>query len=221
MTGSADRETFFPDFPTQESRDGKEELPPLRTPPREHRENTTGAPFCPGGQREHLGDGSNSRSVEPRQAELFRQPGRRSRRQPRAEREQVLVRQVLAFLHRRGIVAWRQNSGASSGTRPNGKRYFVRFNSMPGMSDVLAVLPGSGRLMAIEAKTQTGKLTDEQEQFLEAVTRSGGLGIVARCLTDVTEALELCTGAPISSPAWHELARVPSWEQPVTPLAGK
>lgn len=46
-----------------------------------------------------------------------------------------------------------------------------------------------GRFLAIEVKSPTGKLTKEQLAFLKAVIASGGVGIVARSVKDVTDVL--------------------------------
>jgi hypothetical protein len=57
-----------------------------------------------------------------------------------------------------------------------------------GVSDILGVQKGAGRFFAIEVKAPKGRLSLDQEAFLEAVRASGGLGIVARSIEDVQAA---------------------------------
>jgi VRR-NUC domain-containing protein len=57
-----------------------------------------------------------------------------------------------------------------------------------GMSDMIVCLP-DGRFAAIEVKKKGNKPTQEQLQFLEAVHRANGIGIVAYSLDDVMKLL--------------------------------
>lgn len=57
-----------------------------------------------------------------------------------------------------------------------------------GSSDLIG-WTASGRFLAIEAKAPHGRLTPQQTQFIAAVTRSGGVALVARSPEDVTRAL--------------------------------
>ena len=45
------------------------------------------------------------------------------------------------------------------------------------------------QFVACEVKTETGRLRPEQKSFLDTVEKSGGLAIVARSETQITEAL--------------------------------
>lgn len=99
--------------------------------------------------------------------------------------ETKLVRLVLQYLHMHQIFAWRNNTGAL----PVGKR-FIRFG-YPGSSDVLGVLPADGRLLAIECKVGRGRLTSEQNEFIDRVNRNGGLAFVVRSLDDLIRALTM------------------------------
>ncbi|MDZ7699501.1 MAG: VRR-NUC domain-containing protein [Deltaproteobacteria bacterium] len=66
-----------------------------------------------------------------------------------------------------------------------------------GVSDIVGCLPGSGRMICVEVKTDRGRVTEYQQQFIEDVNRSGGLGFVARSVEDVRDKLET---VGISSP---------------------
>jgi hypothetical protein len=86
------------------------------------------------------------------------------------------------------VLAWRQNQGALTGTR-GGKRLFVRFAAMPGISDILGVLPG-GRFLAVECKRPGNRPTPEQAAFLAAVEAAGGLALVVRDVAELQAALD-------------------------------
>lgn len=60
--------------------------------------------------------------------------------------------------------------------------------SKKGVSDIIACY--KGRFIAIEVKTEKGRVSDAQQQFLEAVTASGGVAILARSVDDVIEGLK-------------------------------
>lgn len=105
--------------------------------------------------------------------------------------EAVVLYDVLAGLKQLqaiGRVVWyaRMNSGAGKLQYGTAKAsQFIRFG-FPGMPDVLGQLPG-GRLLAIEVKRPSGKVTDDQAAFLEKAGRSGALAFVARSVDDVLE----------------------------------
>lgn len=93
--------------------------------------------------------------------------------------ESEVLRACLDYLRARGILAWRNNTGAMSATY-KGKTRFIRF-SEPGIADILGVLPG-GRLLAVECKRPGGKLSELQAAFLARVRDAGGLAV---CVDDV------------------------------------
>jgi hypothetical protein len=91
--------------------------------------------------------------------------------------EKDVLRGCLDLLSKHPKVAfyWRQNSGmASYGDRA------VRF-SFKGCSDILAVLKGTGKLLAIECKATGRKPSDDQRAFLDRVRAAGGVGV---CIDD-------------------------------------
>lgn len=113
-------------------------------------------------------------------------------------READVLRDCLTWLALHGVFAFRVNSGAFSGVH-KGKRRFVRFNSEPGLSDVLGILP-DGRFLAVECKRPGGPgPTPEQLSFLGRVEQLGGLAVVAYSVEDLVQALgqvEVQTSAP-------------------------
>jgi hypothetical protein len=110
----------------------------------------------------------------------------------KAPSETGLVRDCLQFLAIRcpAAVVWRQNSGATK----IGDRFF-RSASLNGISDILAVMPPRGRLLAAECKSEKGRLRDSQEEFLARVRAVGGVSGVVRTLDDldalIVEAMQL------------------------------
>ena len=59
-----------------------------------------------------------------------------------------------------------------------------------GSSDIIGITP-DGRFLAVEVKTKTGRVSDEQQRFIDAVRRKGGVAGVAR---SVEEALQILAG---------------------------
>jgi len=101
-----------------------------------------------------------------------------------ARPEAALIRAVLQFLDLKGIPAWRNNSGAIKTAS-----HFFRYGCV-GSADILGLLPPEGKFLAIECKSGGQRASRAQIAFLEAVNESGGIGIVARTLDDVMEAIE-------------------------------
>jgi hypothetical protein len=94
--------------------------------------------------------------------------------------EAAALMEVLKVLRHHPAVAWveRQNTGAAK----VGER-FIRFG-WRGCSDVIGMLK-DGRLLAVEVKAPSGKLRDEQAEFLSLVRRFGGVAFVARDAANV------------------------------------
>lgn len=113
--------------------------------------------------------------------------------------EATVKRNILEYLHRRGVFAWNNPRGGGwvkSGGKSNfdAKGYFLRYGGPKGCADILGVLPG-GRFLAIETKrTHGGTRSAEQVEFLEAVNRMGGLGFFAKSLDEAVEALKPVIG---------------------------
>lgn len=83
-------------------------------------------------------------------------------------------------------VLWRNNSGSYM---KDG--YFIRYGvGQPGGSDLIGFTPrliGEGDVgtelpifTAIEVKTKTGRISPEQQNFIDVIRRAGGIAGVAR-----------------------------------------
>lgn len=53
-----------------------------------------------------------------------------------------------------------------------------------GVSDIIGC--HNGRFLAIEIKTERGRVTPHQQRFIDRVNAAGGIGFVARSIEDVT-----------------------------------
>lgn len=102
--------------------------------------------------------------------------------------EKDIQGQILDYLHLRRVFAWRQNAGAMKGEH-KGKRWFVRFASVDGISDIVGVLPG-GRFLAIEVKRPGEEPTPSQRAFLSRVTDAGGMAFAATSVREVQERVD-------------------------------
>lgn len=63
-----------------------------------------------------------------------------------------------------------------------------------GVPDILGVLPPSGRLLAFEVKTLSGKLSKEQQAFIDDINAAGGFAAVVRSLDDLQEKIKQVRG---------------------------
>jgi hypothetical protein len=102
--------------------------------------------------------------------------------------ESALVRDILLrFGSGYGGQVWpiRINSMAARGVKR-----LVRSISVNGFPDFLFVL-AAGRCAFVEAKSQTGKLREEQTRFRDKAIRMGHTYILARSVEDVERGLGL------------------------------
>lgn len=99
---------------------------------------------------------------------------------PPAPLESDLLAGALRALALHPRVKWvcRMNSGAMRVKDSNGRQRFVRFHTMPGMSDIIGQMR-DGRFIAIEMKRPGEKPTDDQRAFLELVRAGNGVAGVA------------------------------------------
>lgn len=106
--------------------------------------------------------------------------------------EKEIQNQILSFLRSIGVHCWQVYNGSVYDSvkktyRKSRSPYYVR-----GVSDILGIL--DGRFLAIEVKSEKGRLTDEQRVFLRRINDEGGVGIVGRSVKQV--ALELAKHFP-------------------------
>lgn len=99
-------------------------------------------------------------------------------------KETQIVKAILDYLKWTKILAWRSNN---IGTYSKAREQYI-FHGLKGVSDILGVLDG-GKFLAIEVKTDKGKLSEYQKEFLDKVNKLGGKGFVARSIEDVVKEL--------------------------------
>ena len=108
--------------------------------------------------------------------------------------ETALMRSIHATLGSRADVRlWRVNVGTAvpiglccARCRARGP---VRYG-LPGMADLMGVIAPTGRLLSIETKSATGRLTDEQKAWDAMVRKMGGVSVApCRSLEEAMEAL--------------------------------
>jgi len=102
-------------------------------------------------------------------------------------KEAEVQRAILDYLKLTGIFAWRVNN-ISPSQMENGRRVFRRFGGLKGVADIIGILPG-GQLLAIECKSEKGKLSSEQVDFGNRINAEGGLWFIARSVQDVIDGL--------------------------------
>lgn len=92
--------------------------------------------------------------------------------------ESQVVRDVINYLFMRGWLAWRNNTGG--GRFQNKGSDVVRYVqfSTPGAADVFALR--NGRFLAVEAKTETGKQSEDQQMWQQSIEANGGVYVLVR-----------------------------------------
>lgn len=102
--------------------------------------------------------------------------------------ESAIQREIyLAIGSRPDVRLWRANAGKAYVRTSTGFRT-VQMN-LPGCPDLIGWLAPAGRFLGIEVKAARGGLRQAQKAFRDALTRMGGLYIVARSVDDVTREL--------------------------------
>ena len=102
--------------------------------------------------------------------------------------EKQIQQTILRWLNLNGIMAWRNNTGRFFLKNKSGKERMFQAG-VKGSSDIFAILK-TGQFVAIEVKSKYGKLSLDQEIFLDKVEKQGGISIVAYSLEDVIKELE-------------------------------
>jgi len=111
--------------------------------------------------------------------------------------EAALQREIMLAMSESGCTVWRNNTGqAWQGTRIHNAGGTVTLaNARPitfglcvGSSDLIGIAP-DGRIIALEVKTKTGRVTPEQQQFIEHIKLMGGIAGVVRSVDDALKLL--------------------------------
>ncbi len=102
--------------------------------------------------------------------------------------EKEIQNEILGWLDKKGYFFWRNNSTGLfdpfAGTFRRKGKYQVL-----GISDILGLI--NGRFVAIEIKSENGKVSFYQQEFIDNINDNGGCAFIARSIEDVEKNLFL------------------------------
>lgn len=115
--------------------------------------------------------------------------------------EQRIQQEIRLTLGSGPVRLWRNNTG----TLPDRQGRPVRFGLCKGSSDLIGLRSITigpehvGQTLAVfaavEVKTQAGRITPDQQAFIDAVAGMGGLAGVARSVEDAAQILQIDRGS--------------------------
>jgi VRR-NUC domain-containing protein len=103
--------------------------------------------------------------------------------------EKIIENQILSFLRSKRIYCWKQPNGGFFDTRIGKFRKQQSPFAIQGVADILGLLP-NGRFLAIECKSEKGKVSPHQELFISQINANGGCAFVAHSLEEAKKGLE-------------------------------
>jgi hypothetical protein len=96
------------------------------------------------------------------------------------QREAPVLRDCLAWLHKQGIFAHRENTGTAW---INGQPVSFGY---PGAADITGILP-DGRRLEIETKSAKGKQSDKQKAYQQRIEENHGVYLLVRSVKELEE----------------------------------
>lgn len=99
---------------------------------------------------------------------------------------QILHAILLALGSRPELRIFRNNVGLARD--PNSGQH-LRFGLVAGASDLLGLVKPRGRFLALEVKSEKGRVRPEQQAFIDMVNNMGGVGRVVRSVEQALEAV--------------------------------
>lgn len=87
-------------------------------------------------------------------------------------KEKAITQAIRGLLRSLNIFHWKEHGG---------------LGSAPGVPDIVGCY--QGRMLAIEVKTDRGRVSEHQQRFIDNINAAGGLAFVARSVDDVIVAL--------------------------------
>ena len=99
---------------------------------------------------------------------------------------------IIAFLsaHPKICIYGRFNRGTAITGDALGNTRYTRFNSIKGFPDIHGMFKG-GRALYIEVKRVGGKVSEDQQDFIDKVSAHGAVAFVAYSVDDVIHQFEL------------------------------
>lgn len=100
--------------------------------------------------------------------------------------EKDIQKAIIAFLsaHPKISIYGRFNSGTAITGDAQGNTRYTRFNSIKGFPDIHGMLKG-GRAVYIEVKRPGGRVSEEQQEFIDKVAAHGAVAFIAYSVDDV------------------------------------
>jgi hypothetical protein len=95
-------------------------------------------------------------------------------------RESYVVKACIEWLHLNGCFVWRNNTGAY---KHHESGAYIRYG-LTGSADIIGVNP-KGRFIAVECKSDKGKLSESQYAFGAKVKVRRGVYVLARSIDDL------------------------------------
>jgi len=93
-----------------------------------------------------------------------------------AKAETEILKRVMLAARSAGLVLFRNHNGLFYDK--DGRAH--KTGLCKGSSDLIGWHIHTGLFVALEIKTPTGRLSEEQKNFLDQVNKAGGIGIVCR-----------------------------------------
>jgi hypothetical protein len=134
-------------------------------------------------RRKRVAESREEPAIKPK-----RKPFKLTRPEPT---EGAVLNMILTALKIHPKIVWfeRMNSAAGKLIYPDGNTsQFMRFGFV-GMPDILGQVVG-GRLLAIEVKKPSGRVSDDQQEFIDLANKHGAIAFVARSVADVLSVLD-------------------------------
>ncbi len=100
--------------------------------------------------------------------------------------ESDVQRLCIGWLKTQGIYCWRNNTTGIFDPVAQVFLPLTGVGALTGVADILGILP-NGRFLAVEVKSQTGRISKDQQSFLEAIKQNKGVACVVRSLDDLKE----------------------------------
>ncbi len=106
-----------------------------------------------------------------------------------AVKEKAIENEIMNFLRAIGIFCWKNDSVGIFDPVKKVYRSNQNQNRIKGVSDILGII--DGKFVAIEVKSETGKLRPEQKVFIQEIVSNGGVAFVARSLKEAAQTLAM------------------------------
>ena len=107
---------------------------------------------------------------------------------------QSQIRRALGIVP--GLCLWRNTTGHTVEFDARGQARHIRYGLAPGSADLVGLL--DGRFIALEVKTATGRVSADQETWLECVRCNGGFAAIVRSVDEAVAAIARARGGASS-----------------------